>query len=173
MDEGLRRGICFGSCGEVFDLDGWEFGSDHDGVGGAFVFCGLELFSDLFAGSAVVGAKACIAEELDDGEGIVCSFRCSEDDERVEGGGGGEPRVALGESGWGFLDQVGEDDIAHAESEGGKPDASVAHGFDEGVVAAATGECALIFCAIEHFEDHAGVVREAANDGQVGLDIVA
>jgi len=69
-----------------------------------------------------------------------------------------------------ILEDQAEDDIAHAEAHGGRGWA--AEEFDEVVVATAAGDCALGSAGFVDFEDHAGVVREAAHDGEIEVDPV-
>jgi len=63
-----------------------------------------------------------------------------------------------------LLEEVTEDDISHAEPQGGK--------IEETVVAASTRDRAQRFLGVEQLEYDAGVVGESAHNGEVHRDEV-
>ncbi len=165
----LAGGEVFQRCfGCVFD-DGGEAGVE----GGGF----LEEFADVFGGFVGVagmegfGGFRAAAELGDEGaEGLLGFGLVIGDDEDVgtEAGGGGaefvEEVFSFGHEA-AVLEDQGEDDVAHAEADGGGWGA--AEHFDEFVVAAAAGDGAFFAVGFVDFEDHAGVVGEAAGDGEI------
>jgi hypothetical protein len=92
------------------------------------------------------------------------------DDQRLRPGGGGRAADALEQLGplrqqGAVLQHEREHRIAHGEADGGCGRA--AHELDEAVVAPAAGDSPL--AADDHLEDHAGVVGQAADDGEIEL----
>ena len=69
-----------------------------------------------------------------------------------------------------FLQQLAEHHVAHAEAECGKIDA--AEIVQQRVVAPAAADRAELALGVEQLEHDAGVVREAAHDGEVDVDPV-
>ena len=109
------------------------------------------------------------AELLDEGEGFGALGFVGDDDVEI----GGRLCRALGGGGRGFVDVVAEDDVAHAEADGGQIATAVAEVIEQAVVASAAGEGAVFFAAVENFKDEAGVVGETSDDGEVDFDVVA
>ena len=64
-----------------------------------------------------------------------------------------------------FGEEDGDDDVAHAKAGGGEGWA--AEGFNEFVIAAATGDGTVFAAGVGDFPDKAGVVGQAADDGGV------
>ena len=83
------------------------------------------------------------------------------------------PRVHLRLRGGDVGDEVREHHVAHAEAERGQIDFAVAHQAEQLVVAAAAGQGALVFAAVEDLKDDAGVIGETADDRVVDLDEAA
>ena len=69
-----------------------------------------------------------------------------------------------------FFDEVAKHHVAHAETERREVGFAVAHEREQLVVAAAAGERAFVFAAVERFEYDPGVIREAAHNREVELD---
>ena len=157
----------FLACGEALEFEGRPFLAEEDGDGSAALFGLLELLADLGGGEGVVDAVACVSQGLEDAEGVWAALFVGEDEEEVCGVVVGDPAFHLFAGRRGVLDEVLEDDVAHAEAEGGEVDLSVAHEAEKVVVAAAACEGAFGFVAVEHLEDEACVVSEAADDGEV------
>ena len=72
-----------------------------------------------------------------------------------------------------LLEQVGQHDVAHAESNGGQVHLAPADQLHEVVVATAAGDGAELAFAIERLEHHARVIGEPANDVVVHFDKLA
>ena len=66
-----------------------------------------------------------------------------------------------------FGDQFAEDDIAHGETCGGQRNGPVAQLSDEVVVTASARKGAKFSRTIERFENDAGVIGEAAHNGEI------
>ena len=170
--EGIGGDFLLGTGDEVFQGDLRVFGAEDDGVAGFAVFGGLELFADFGGGEGVVDAEVAGAEGLQGGEGVrALGFVCN-DEGGVDGKGvlegAGEFELGAG----GFVQEEAEDDVAHGEAGGGHVGFAVAHEGAEFVVATAAGDGAEAVLEVEDFEDGAGVVGEAADDGGVNADVL-
>ena len=134
----------------------------------------MELFIDSLVGvGGDVGANSCVTEGLEELEGVGEHCGVGEDKEDVFCEEGFCFGFELGCGGWDGFEEEREDDVSHGEACGWECRGVVAKEGDEVVVATATGDCPEVILAVEDFEDWAGVVGEAADDGEVGLDEVA
>ena len=70
------------------------------------------------------------------------------------------------------LDEISNDYVANRKAHRGEVDFSIGQGGNEGVVTTAASNRTLLLFGIEDLEDHAGIVGEAADDGEVHLDII-
>ena len=168
-ERGVVEGL-LGAGGEVLEFDLRPFLADHDRMGGAEVFGFLELLADFCRLEREVSGEAKFAASLDDLEGFRAAGFVGDDDKHIarlrEGG------LEFFGGGGGFVDEVAEDDIAHAEADGRQVGGSVAEALHKAVVASTSSEGAEVFRAVENLEDHAGVVGQAADDGGVEGDLV-
>ena len=160
-----RRDLVAG--GESLYFEGGVLNADENGGFGSERFRGLELLVELRRREGEIGAVTGGSELLDQRQGIRAFGLVGDQDVDVGGGRGG----ALCSSGGGFVDQVAEDNVAHAEANGGEIGGAVAEVGQEGVVATAAGEGAIGRSAVEDFEDETGVVSEAADDGEINFDV--
>jgi hypothetical protein len=176
LGEGVGKGVggdfFLGAGDEVFQGDLRVFGAEDDGVAGFAVFGGLELFADFGGGEGVVDAEVAGAEGLQGGEGVRALGFVGDDEGGVDGEGvlhgAGEFELGAG----GFVQEEAEDDVAHGETGGGHVGFAVAHEGAEFVVATAAGDGAEAVLEVEDFEDSAGIVGEAADDGGVDADVL-
>src|SRR5881275_2528203 len=72
--------------------------------------------------------------------------------------------------GWNFIDQLGQDHVAHGETDRGERERPVAQLMDQIVVPAAAGEGSKFAAAIERFKNNPCVISEPANNPKVDLD---
>src|SRR5207247_2361884 len=119
-----------------------------------------------------IDAMAGFAQSLDERERVGPALFLGDDDVEIASVLAGQPGIALCRRGGDVCDEIGEDDIAHAEAERWQIDFAVAHQAEQLVVAPAASECAFVFAAIEDLEDDAGVIGEAADDGKIDINKV-
>src|SRR5262249_21871132 len=126
----------------------------------------LEEFADVLGGlGGAAGVQALAAEGGDDGgQGGVGGGGAGGGDEEGGGKGAAVGDLLVGGHEALVLEHEREDDVTHAEADRGRGGA--AEEFDEVVVAAAAGDGPLGAGGLVDLEDHAGVVRQAADDGE-------
>ena len=158
---------------EVAEDEFGELVADDQGVGSEGGVGCFDLFVELGLGEGVVDADAGLAQLLDESEGVRALFFVVDDEVDVAAGVALAPSLELADGASAFLDEEADDDVAHREAHRRKVGFSIGEGRNEGVVASASGDGAEGAFGVEDFEDDAGVVGEAAHDGEVDFEVVS
>lgn len=150
-----------------------EFVADDEGVRSKGGGGGFELFVVFGFGESVVDADVGLAKLLDEGEGVGTFFFVVDDEVDVAAGVPLAPRLELADGAGAFFDEEADDDVTHGKAHRGEVGFAVGEGRYESVVTSAARDGAQGTLGVEDFEDHAGVVGEAAHDGEVYFEVVA
>ena len=171
FDPHHKRGgfaFLFQAAGEDLDFYLWEFLADDDRESRAAFLGGLELLGDLRLGEREICGNAGAAQVGDELERVVAP-RCVGHDHinLATCGVALEPNLHLHHGMSGFLDEVADHVIAHRETRGGHVHRTIGNRFHQRVVSPPARDGAHRFFRIEHLEDYACVISEAADDGEI------